>query len=103
MLSSEYTGHGVSAALLSVSVLNTIKFQSLVNIDFRCPDQVLEGFSDLSGPYIIRLSNTVNFNETNVFPPVSGAMVKISDYDGNSEDLIEKSPGIYFLILYHKA
>jgi sigma-B regulation protein RsbU (phosphoserine phosphatase) len=43
----DVTGHGVSAALLSVSVLNTLKYQSLVNIDFRYPDQVLEGLNNV--------------------------------------------------------
>lgn len=43
----DVTGHGVSAALLSVSALNTLKFQSLVNIDFRYPGQVLEGLNNV--------------------------------------------------------
>ena len=34
-------GHGVGAALLSVSVMNTLANQSLQNADFREPDQVL--------------------------------------------------------------
>ena len=34
-------GHGVGAALLSVSVLNALRSQSLPQTDFRCPDQVL--------------------------------------------------------------
>jgi len=57
---------------------------------------VIEGnISDLPVPYTINLSKTVNFSETNVFPPVSGAIVKISDNTGNSEILTETSPGIY--------
>lgn len=43
----DVTGHGVSAALLSVSVLNTLKYQSLVNINFRYPDEVLEGLNNV--------------------------------------------------------
>jgi sigma-B regulation protein RsbU (phosphoserine phosphatase) len=43
----DVAGHGVSAALLSVSVLNTLKYRSLVNIDFRYPDQVLEGLNNV--------------------------------------------------------
>ncbi len=34
-------GHGVGAALLSVSVMNVLRSQSLPNTDFREPDQVL--------------------------------------------------------------
>lgn len=43
----DVTGHGVSAALLSVSVLNTLKYHLLVNINFRYPDQVLEGLNNV--------------------------------------------------------
>jgi len=34
-------GHGVGAALLSVSVLNTLRAQALPSVDFRSPAQVL--------------------------------------------------------------
>lgn len=34
-------GHGVGAALLSVSVMNVLRAQTLRDTDFRCPDQVL--------------------------------------------------------------
>jgi len=43
----DVTGHGVGAALHSVSVLNTLRFQTLVNIDFRFPDEVLKGLNDV--------------------------------------------------------
>ena len=38
-------GHGIDACLLSVSILDTIKSQSLPETDFRCPDQVLSGLN----------------------------------------------------------
>ena len=37
----DVSGHGVGPALLSVSVLNTIRSQCLPHADFLCPDQVL--------------------------------------------------------------
>ena len=37
----DVSGHGVGAALLSVSVLNALRSQSLPQTDFRQPDQVL--------------------------------------------------------------
>jgi phosphoserine phosphatase RsbU/P len=37
----DVSGHGVGAALLSVSVLNALRTQCLPDADFRCPDQVL--------------------------------------------------------------
>jgi phosphoserine phosphatase RsbU/P len=38
-------GHGVGAALHSVSVLNVLRSQNLQNTDFRRPDQVLAGLN----------------------------------------------------------
>lgn len=40
-------GHGVGAALLSVSVINTIKGQTLRDVDFREPDRVLARLNDV--------------------------------------------------------
>jgi sigma-B regulation protein RsbU (phosphoserine phosphatase) len=37
----DVSGHGVGPALLSVSVLNTLRTQCLPGADFRCPEQVL--------------------------------------------------------------
>ncbi len=37
----DVSGHGVGAALLSVSVMNVLRSQSLPNTDFRDPEQVL--------------------------------------------------------------
>jgi len=41
----DVVGHGVGAALLSVSVLNAIRSQSLPETDFREPGQVLESLN----------------------------------------------------------
>ncbi len=38
-------GHGVGAALHSVSVLNVLRSKNLQNVDFRKPDQVLAGLN----------------------------------------------------------
>lgn len=39
-------GHGVGAALLSISAINVLRAQSLPNTDFRDPGQVLAGLND---------------------------------------------------------
>ena len=39
-------GHGVGSALLSVSAFNVIRSQTLPNIDFRAPEQVLAALND---------------------------------------------------------
>lgn len=40
-------GHGVGAALLSISALNSLRSQSLNIVDFRDPSQVLEGLNEV--------------------------------------------------------
>ena len=39
-------GHGVGAALLSVSVMNVLRSQSLPDVDFRKPAQVLDALNN---------------------------------------------------------
>ena len=42
---TDVSGHGVGAALLSVSVVNVLRSQSLPNTDFKDPEQVLEALN----------------------------------------------------------
>ena len=42
---TDVSGHGVGAALLSVSVMNVLRSQSLPNTDFKDPEQVLEALN----------------------------------------------------------
>jgi sigma-B regulation protein RsbU (phosphoserine phosphatase) len=41
----DVSGHGVGAALLSVSVMNVLRSQSLPNTDFKDPEQVLQALN----------------------------------------------------------
>jgi len=41
----DVSGHGVGAALLSVSVVNVLRSESLPNTDFNAPEQVLESLN----------------------------------------------------------
>ncbi len=41
----DVSGHGVGAALLSVSVMNVLRSQSLTKTDFKAPEQVLESLN----------------------------------------------------------
>ncbi|RLD22961.1 MAG: hypothetical protein DRI70_09970, partial [Bacteroidetes bacterium] len=43
----DVTGHGVGAALHSVSALNMLKFETLVNTNFRKPHEVLNGLNQV--------------------------------------------------------
>jgi len=67
-----------------------------VNLNAAAPQLVVEGsVTDQSGPYSVKLSQTVNFSDANVFPAASGAQIIISDNAGNSETLTEISSGYY--------
>ena len=50
---------------------------------------------DHPGPYTVKITRTVGFDESNIYPPVTGAEVVISDNAGNSDVLTETTPGTY--------
>ncbi len=43
----------------------------------------------------VEITKSIKFSEINSFPAVSGALVTLSDDDGNSEVLVESTPGVY--------
>jgi hypothetical protein len=73
--------------------------EKVINVDLNTADPkiVIEGsITDQPGPYTIRVTQSVNFDEPNTFPPVSGAVVTLSDDAGNVETLTETDePGLY--------
>ena len=72
--------------------------QQVINVDLNSasPEIVIDGsISDQPGPYTVTLSQTVNYNEDNTFPPVTGAIVVISDDAGNVDTLKEVTAGTY--------
>ena len=68
-----------------------------VNLNNANPNIVIEGIiSDAPGPYQVKLTQTVNFSDPNIFPPVTGATVKITDSELGITDLLKESvPGTY--------
>jgi hypothetical protein len=67
-----------------------------VDLNSSSPAIVIEGsISDQPGPHVVKISKTVNFDESNIFPAVTGALVTLSDDIGNAEVLAEVSPGVY--------
>lgn len=72
--------------------------EKVINVDLNTssPAIVIQGnVYDHPGPYIVKISKTVNFNKSNTFPPVINAKVSISDNAGNSETLTEIEDGTY--------
>lgn len=68
-----------------------------VNLNDADPQLIIEGkVLDGPGPYFVKLSKSVNFNESNNFPPISGAIISITDQTAqHSDELTETAPGTY--------
>jgi hypothetical protein len=73
--------------------------QKVVNIDLNAsnPNLVVEAYLSDQSLDTVFLSKTINFDESNVFPPVSGASVIITDDAGNIHALQEFLPGTYLI------
>jgi hypothetical protein len=83
---------------LLISLLLFSACEKPIDIDLNSSDPkiVIEGaISNVSGNCTVKLTRSLNFDEPNEFPPVSGAFVKISDDTGNTVMLNEISAGIY--------
>src|ERR1700710_425167 len=82
--------------LLSFVLFSCTKVIS-VNLNNANPNIVIEGIvSDAPGPYQVKLTQTINFSDPNIFPPVTGATVKITDSIlGVTDSLTETVPGTY--------
>src|ERR1035437_2386667 len=72
--------------------------EKVITIDLNTvnPKMIVEGNNtNQPGPYLIKLSHSVNYYDPNVFPAVTGATVTISDNAGNTDLLSEIAPGNY--------
>ena len=57
---------------------------------------VIEGnITNTAGPQIIKLSTNVPFSSTNIYPPVTGATISVSDQSGNIYPFTEGPSGTY--------
>lgn len=85
------------AVITSISILFS-SCTKVIELDLKESDKkiVIEGgINDMSPINTITLTKNINFNQSNVFPNVTGAVVKVSDNAGNSETLTETSAGVY--------
>jgi len=51
--------------------------------------------TNVGGPQYVTLTRNVPFTSTNIYPPVTGATVGVSDDKGNNYPFTEISPGVY--------
>ena len=69
-----------------------------ITVDLKSSESqiVIDGsITDSPGPYYVKISKSVNFSEPNDYPPVTGALVIISDDTGVKDTLIETLGGTY--------
>lgn len=87
----------VSIIVIAVAVLfSSCEKEITVDLNTSDPKIVIDAnITNEPGPYTVKISKTVNFSQPNTFPPVSGAMVIISDNSGVKDTLTEASPGLY--------
>lgn len=81
-----------------ISSLLLVSCEDIIDLDLKTAESklVIEGnIYNHSGPYTVRLSKTVGFNEPSIYPTVSGALVIIADNHGIIDTLTETSAGIY--------
>lgn len=69
-------------------------------IDLQLADSasqlVIEGnVTDVSGAQVLTISKSVNFSDSNTFPPVAGAVVKMTDTYNRVYNFTERTPGTY--------
>ncbi len=86
--------------IFSITILFAIfsSCEKVINVDLNkaAPNLVIEGIIDNSGnPAKINISKSVAFSNSNTYPVVTGALVKITDNAGKSFQLTETSPGVY--------
>jgi hypothetical protein len=87
-----------SHILLIFTALSLASCTKVIDLDLNNADTrlVIEAeISDQQGPYYVKISQTLNFDEPNNWPTVSGATVILSETGGAVDTLQEVSPGLY--------
>lgn len=72
--------------------------EKVIDLDLNSKDPkiVIEGnIDDQAGPYYVRISTSINFDQSNDFPPVTAAQVIINDSQSGPDTLTEIEPGLY--------
>jgi Domain of unknown function (DUF4249) len=82
----------IAFALLLASCEKVVTLDLSNNVD----KLVVEGnITNLPGPYFVKLTKSVNFNNDSTFPVVANAVVTVYDNTGQTETLTYLSNGVY--------
>ena len=85
------------ATLVCLTALSSCTKVITVNLNDAAPQLVIQGnVTNVSGPTTVTISRTINYALDNIFPTVSGAIVKITDStNGITSNLVETNAGTY--------
>jgi hypothetical protein len=87
----------LAASSLCIAILFSSCTEEIeINLNDSDPQIVIEGSVPSNGdPVIVKVTESINFSETNDFPMIEGATITVSGSNGTLEVLSEVSPGIY--------
>lgn len=84
--------------IFAILAITFVSCEEVIEIDLKDaqPEIVFEAdISDTTGPYYVKISQTVGFSQNNNLYGITGAFVTISDNFGITDTLTEVSDGIY--------
>jgi hypothetical protein len=82
----------------ALSMLFFLSCQEVIDVDLNTADPklVVNGtITNENKPFRVELAKTLNFDEPNDFPPVTGALVIVHDDTGAADTLLEQAAGVY--------
>lgn len=86
----------IALTILSAAIFYSCKKTVVLPLHTAPAGIVIQGeVTNLAGPYTVMINQSVGFYQDNVFPAISGAIVKISDNQGVTDSLTETTPGVY--------
>jgi hypothetical protein len=86
----------ITAIIIGATIFASCEKVIDIDLNTANPQIIIEGnVTDQAGPHFVKITKTVNFSDENNYPPVTDALVIISDDSGIADTLIEKSPGLY--------
>lgn len=85
----------IVASLVSLFLFTSCEKEIDVDLHSSEPKLVIEGLISQNTLATVRLTMSKDFNTDNTFTPVQGAIVSISDNNGNSETLQIDTSGVY--------
>jgi len=82
--------------LLSLFILSSCEKVIQIDLNSSDPQIVIEGaVTNAVAPYQVKISRSVNFDQSNQYPAVSDALVIIHSDAGERDTLLETVPGLY--------